>query len=358
MTANAPWVLLVPGDLHTPTGGYGYDRRLLDGWRAQGRPVDVLRLDGDWPWPGPDTRAQATAALARLADGTVVIADGLAFGALGEVVAPHAQRLHWVALVHHPLHLETGLSTEQAGQLRQAEARALRHARRVVVTSPHTAQDVAALGVPASRIAVVEPGVDARPAPVARPLPAGAPVNLLCVATLVPRKDHGLLLRALQGLQHLPWRLDCVGSPTRQPDHARALHAATASGPLAARVVWHGELDEAALQARYAAADAFVLASRHEGYGMVINEALQHGLPLVASRAGALAHTVPPAAGLLVPPGDEAAWRDALAAVIGDAALRARLAAGAREAAGRLPGWPQQAALFASVIGDPVGAVA
>jgi len=359
VNANAPWVLLVPGDLHTPTGGYVYDRRLLDGWRARGRSVDVLRLDGDWPLPGPDTLAQAAGALARLRDGTVVIADGLAFGALADVVAPHAQRLHWVALVHHPLHLEeTGLSPAEAERLKHAEAQALRHARQVVVTSPHTAQDVAALGVPAARIAVVEPGNDHRPLPPARPARPGAPVNLLCVATLVPRKDHGLLLRALQGLLHLPWRLDCVGSHTRHPDHAQALLAATASGPLAARVVWHGELDEAALQARYAAADALVLASRHEGYGMVINEALQHGLPLVASRAGALARTVPPAAGLLLPPGDEAAWRDALAAVIGDAALRERLAAGAREAARQLPGWPQQAALFESLVAARAGVAA
>ncbi|MBL0946224.1 MAG: glycosyltransferase family 4 protein [Hydrogenophaga sp.] len=350
MSARAPWVLLVPGDLHTPTGGYVYDRRLLQAWRAQGRAVDVLRLDGDWPHPDAVALARAAAALAALPDGACVVADGLAFGVLAAQVAPHAQRLRWVALVHHPLHLETGLAPALAEGLRRQEGEALRHAHQVVVTSAHTSHDVAALGVPAARIAVVEPGTDGVALPAPRPRAPDGPVELLCVATLTPRKDHGLLLRALGGLLHLDWRLHAVGSPTRDAAHARALHALTASGPLAPRVVWHGELAEAALQARYAAADAFVLASRHEGYGMVINEALQHGLPVVASRAGALAQTVPPEAGLLVPAGDESAWRAALAAVIGDAALRARLAAGARAAAQHLPAWPQQAARFAALI--------
>ncbi len=348
MAAAPACVLLVPGDLHTPTGGYGYDRRMAQGLRAMGWAVSVLCIDGDWPWPGEATRAEARERIAALPDGACVVADGLAFGVLGEVVALHAQRLRWVALVHHPLHLETGLDAARAQALRTSEAKALALVHRVIVTSPATVADVLALGVPRERVAVVEPGTDAV-APVPPPH-KGAGVQLLCVATLVPRKDHELLLRVLATLTALDWTLHCVGSPTRDPALAQRLQASTASGPLAGRVHWHGELADTALQARYAAADAFVLASRHEGFGMVINEALVHGLPIVASRAGALAQTVPPAAGLLVPLGDEAAWRAALSTVISDSALRARLADGARAAAARLPSWADQAARFADAI--------
>jgi len=342
--------MLVPGDLLTPTGGFTYDRCLLEALRSRGRAVEVLRIDGDWPWPDEATRGAARAAFAALPEGSCVIADGLAFGALHAEVAPHARRLRWLALVHHPLHLETGLDAAQAGRLRELEARALRHARQVVAVSATTAHEVVALGVPAERIAVVEPGNHPPPPPpVPRPTPTGG-VQLLCVATLTPRKDHALLLRALAGLVERDWTLHCVGSAERDAACANALLASTASGPVAGRVVWHGELVDASLHARYAAADVFVLASRYEGFGMVINEALLHGLPIVASRAGALASTVPAEAGLLPPAGDEAAWRDALDRVITDAALRARLAGGAREAARRLPSWAEQAARFDAVI--------
>ncbi len=346
--------MLVPGDPLTPTGGFTYDRHLLEALRARGRAVDVLRLDGDWPWPAEATRAAARAAFAALPEGACVIADGLAFGALGAEVAPHAQRLRWLGLVHHPLHLETGLEAAQARRLRELETQALRHVRQVVAVSATTAREVAALGVPAQRIAVVEPGNHPPPS-LPRPDKAEG-VQLLCVATLTPRKDHALLLRALSGLVGLHWTLHCVGSAERDTACASGLIASTASGPLAGRVVWHGELVDTALHARYAAADVFVLASRYEGFGMVINEALLNGLPIVASPAGALASTVPPGAGLLPPAGDEAAWREALARVITDAALRERLAEGAREAARRLPSWAEQAARFDAVIEAVMGA--
>jgi glycosyltransferase involved in cell wall biosynthesis len=356
MAAAPACVLLVPGDLHTPTGGYAYDRRLLESLRAIGWSVSVLRIDGAWPWPDAATLAAARNHIAQLPDGCCVVADGLAFGVLGDVVAAHARRLHWVALVHHPLHLETGLEPTQAQALRLAEAAALACTQRVVVTSPATVADVQALGVPPERIAVVVPGIDPVNVPNAAAARAHDNVQLLCVATLTPRKNHALLLRVLAEMTDLRWTLHCVGSPTRDAALAQHLHDSTAHGPLAGRVYWHGELPDEALQARYAAADVFVLASRHEGYGMVVNEALLHGLPIVASRAGALAQTVPVQAGLLVPPDDEAAWREALNAAVTDGALRARLAQGARAAARQLPAWPAQAARFADAIAPLCGA--
>lgn len=340
---------LIPGDWNTPTGGYTYDRRIVLALREAGWAVEVRRLDGAWPYPSARELDAASACVKALADDTLVVADGLAFGVLGEVVAPHAERLRWVALVHHPLHLETGPSDTTREQLLQGETRALRCARRVLVTSQHTAVDVAAMGVPPECIAVVEPGTDpvAIRAATARSGPP-RPLRLLCVATLTARKGHSLLLQALAGLMHLDWSLHSVGSATRDPVTAAGLHALAA--PLGERVFWHGELDASALQAQYAAADVFVLASLHEGYGMVVTEALAHGLPVVASNAGALAQTVPAQAGLQVPAGEVAPLQAALSRVVSDAALRERLAAGARTAARQLPSWAVQAARFATAL--------
>ncbi len=340
---------LIPGDWNTPTGGYSYDRRIVLALREAGWAVEVHRLDGAWPHPSASELDAASVCIGALADDTLVVADGLAFGVLGEVVAPHAQRLRWVALMHHPLHLETGSPDAVRDQLLASETRALRHARRVLVTSQRTAADAAAMGVPPGRIAVVEPGTDAVAihAATARTGPP-RPLRLLCVATLTERKGHRLLLQALAGLMHLEWELHSVGSATRDPVTAAGLRALAA--PLGERVFWHGEVDASALQAQYAAADVFVLASLHEGYGMVITEALAHGLPVVASDAGALAQTLPAQAGLQVPAGEVAPLQAALSRVLSDAALRERLGAGARAAAAQLPSWAVQAARFATAL--------
>ncbi len=338
---------LLPGDWHIPTGGYTYDRRLSLALGEQGWTVLPQVLDGAWPWPDDSDLSAALARIAALPDGALVIADGLAFGALARAVRPHARRLRWVAHVHHPLHLETGLSAADSAQLRAAEAQALQLARQVVVPSRRTLDDVADLGVPPERIAVVEPGTDPAPLPPPKARPAG-PVQLLCVATLTPRKGHALLLQALAGLTRLPWVLHLVGSAERDPGTAARLQALAA--PLGERVVWHGELPGPALRAHYLAADVFVLPSLYEGYGMVIAEAVAHGLPVVTTDGGALAHTLPAGAGLQVSAGDGPALQAALERVLSDAGLREHLAAGARQAAAALPTWAQQAARYAAVL--------
>ena len=342
--------LLVPGDWQQPTGGYTYDRRLVQALRDSGLVVQAHHIDGSWPWPDAGARQAAQDCLAGLPDAALLVVDGLALGALPTLAAAHAERLRLVALVHHPLHLETGLEAAARTALFQSEAAALRTVRLVVVTSPATVGDVAAMGVPTERIAVVEPGCDPTPGPLA-PKPSGGPVRLLCVATLTPRKGHAALLDALAGLQRLDWTLHNVGSATRDAATAAALRAQALRLGLDDRVHWHGELPADALQAQYQAADLFVLASQHEGYGMVVAEALAWGLPVIASRAGALADTLPPEAGLGVPPGDTLALQLALQRLISDPAQRAELAAAAWRAGRQLPSWPQQAARFADVLG-------
>lgn len=341
---------LVPGDWQLPTGGYGYDRRIAQALPDAGWQVEPCRLDGAWPWPDLSTRSAARAQFAAWPDGSIVVADGLAFGALPDEVRAHAQRLRWVALVHHPLHLETGIGAEPRRTLAELERQALQAARHVIVTSAATANDVAQLGVDADRIAVVEPGTDAVASSAPKTPRFGTPVRLLCVATLTPRKGHAALLEALASLKALDWELHAVGSADRDPPSAEHLHALAASLGLAGRVHWHGEVGPTALAAHYAQADAFVLASWHEGYGMAVAEALAHGLPALCTRAGALAQTLPTDAGLQVSTGDPQALREALARLITDADLRATLAAGARRAARNLPTWPQAAARFAAVL--------
>ena len=98
-----------------------------------------------------------------------------------------------------------------------------------------------------------------------------------------------------------------------------------------------GELDASALEDFYDRSDLFVLATLRETYGMAVAEALAHGLPVVSTRTGAIPDLVGSDAGLLVPPGDVQALTDALSRVIGDADLRARLAAGARDVRPTLP---------------------
>lgn len=345
---------LFPGDLDTPSGGYRYGRALVRGLLEAGWRVDTISLPGAYPWPTEAAVQAAAAAVEALPDGACVVADGLAFAALSGLAAAHAMRLRWIALVHHPLALETGLQPDQQSILRDSERQALSHARRVVVTSPTTARTISApgrdgWGVPPGRVQVIEPGV--HPAvPATGSLAQGGEPVLLCVGTISPRKGQLELVQALSGLAELPWRLVCVGSTTRDPEALQAVSAAIARHRLASRVQFTGAVDEEVLAGLYAGADLFVLPSWYEGYGMVYTEALARALPIVCTSGGASPETVPEAARLMVQPGDVRALRQALERWLTGPRLRARLAKGAMEVRERLPRWDRAVAQMAQLL--------
>jgi glycosyltransferase involved in cell wall biosynthesis len=346
---------VVPGAIDTRTGGYGYDRAVIDGLVRRGWTVAVREIPGSFPFPSASSRAAAAAALAALPDGARVVVDGLALGALPDEALAEATRLRLIALVHHPLADETGLSDEARNRLEASERRALHAVRRVVVTSARTAAALDRFGVAPASIRVIEPGTD--PAPQARgSRRTGArEVELLCVATLVPRKGHDVLVRALAAIADAPWHLTCVGGLDRDDAWVQALNRQVASAGLEGRIAFTGELSREPLDARYDAADVFVLPTWYEGYGMAVAEAVARGLPVVSTPTGAIADLVGDDAGILVPAGDVPALTAALAGVVSDEALRDRLAAGARRARTRLPSWDDAAALMARSIEDVDG---
>src|SRR5690606_9666922 len=228
------------------------------------------------------------------------------------------------------------------------EARLWPLLRGVICPSAATVRAIEAAGVDAQRIAVAPPGT-ARPAMAIR-RSAGAAVRLLAVGTLTARKGHALLIEALAQLRDTAWKLVCAGSLERDPEVAARVHAAIAAHGLASRVRLAGEISSVALAREYATADVFVLPSFHEGYGMAYAEAMVHGLPIVATTAGAIPDTVPAKAALFVPPGDVHSLRAALARMIHDETLRARLAAGAAEAGAALPSWPEAVAHWSAAL--------
>src|SRR5256885_92962 len=101
--------------------------------------VDVTSLSPLFPFPDAPALQHAAAALAALPDGSLVVIDGLAAGAMPEQIEHEASRLRIVALVHHPLARETGLARDVARELELSERATLTFVRHVIVTSRSTA---------------------------------------------------------------------------------------------------------------------------------------------------------------------------------------------------------------------------
>ncbi len=306
---------VIPADVEnpaSPSGGNVYDLRV-------GRDLRKVAVAGDWPRPS-DTSALGQA-LAAIPDGATVLMDGLVSCGVPEVVVPHARRLRLAVLVHLPLADETGLAPATATLLDGLERQVLQAASAVIATSPTAARTIKARhGL--SEVHVVVPGTD--PAPEATGTDGVS--QLLCVASITPRKGHDVLISALRKIEG-GWRLTCVGP------HRPFLTQL----PRDERVSFPGPLTGEALTSAYAKADLFVLASRNETYGMVVTEALARGLPVIAS-------AVPDAlgdGGLLLEPGDEQALAAALTRWFQDHDFRAELRAKALRRRSQLSTWDE-----------------
>lgn len=339
-------VFAIPGDINLATGGYTYDRRVLALLPEHGVAVHHLELPGSFPSPTAADLAETTALLSTAGAGTVVMIDGLAYGAMPVTnIAPITSPI--VALVHHPLCLEAGLPLQRQQELRALETAALARARRVIVTSPLTARTLAAdFAVPPNRITVAEPGTDRAP----RARGTGSPLHIAAVGSIVPRKAYDTLVRALGSVKDRNWRLTIAGPADRSPPALEALHRAVRETDLGDRIALLGPLPPAELDSLYASADLFVLPSLYEGYGMVLAEAMARGLPIVCTTGGAAAETVPDAAAIRVPPGDEVALAHALDRALGDAPLRRRMSEASWAAGQQMPSWDDTAHIVAGVI--------
>ena len=314
---------------------------------------------------------EAVAARVRAGRVDVVHAQGLT--ALGYGRARRRDPSLSAPLVMNPQGMEehkaTGLKRLALFRVRALSREAARLSDRVIATDESTRGEVPRhLGVDASRVVVLPNGIDPAELEAATPrdpdrvvreaLPAvaGAFPIFLSVGRIEAYKG---LDDALQALDHLHragdlpvrWAWVVVGEGrdrdrlTRRVMGRELLARSRGGRGIASHVHWAGRVGERLLHALYASADVFVHPTRYEGSSLVTLEAMAHGLPVVATRAGGIPDKVSDGeSGRLVEPGDVPALARGLAELAQDAALREAMGSRGRRRALEEFGWPALAA--------------
>jgi L-malate glycosyltransferase len=253
-------------------------------------------------------------------------------GPVGQMMARRVGAPHVLTVIGADIHDPTRrISPERTPALRGVVRRVIRNADAVTAIS----SDIAARARHISGrddIRVVPCAIDET----SLPQPARAELGwgkdefvVLTIARLVRRKAVDVLLRALSRTPG-SIRLEVIGEGPELP----ALRALAASLPH--RVTFTGWVDEAGKARRLVSADAFVLPSLHEGFGLVLLEAMRAGLPVIATASGGPPDFVEDGrTGFLVRPGDESALADRIARLAGDLELRRRMGAAGREGSTR-----------------------
>jgi len=316
-------VLLVSGDITRRTGGNLYDRHMERACRRAGVPLRIVSVR---------STAHARSELARLRPRLIVI-DSIAIPVVAPLVRWARAELdpRVIALMHMPTR-----ARGTRGLLRAAD--------HVVAVSASLAR---ALDVPRSRVTVIPPGRDGIPRArrATRRPPGDGVLRVLSVANWSPSKGIATLVAAAAQVPEL--HLDLAGDIGAGAYRAAVLARISANG-IGPRVVIHGALGPDALARRYALADAFVLPTEREGYGSVFAEALEHGLPVIASDIAPVRAIVGDA-GLFVAPRRVRPLVIALR-LMTDAWLRRRLAKNARDRSRGLPSWAASQRVFVTMV--------
>ncbi len=341
--------LVIYGSLDRVSGGYLYDRMLVQQWQAAGDTVDLIALP--WRSYGRHLLDNLSSSLAaRLVGGgyDAIVQDELNHPSLVWLNARLPDdRPPLVSIVHHLRSSELHPAWQLAGY-REIERRYLETVNGYIFNSETTQRTVTELLGREVGGVVAYPAADHIQAEMREErIVARAeerPLRLLFVGNVIARKGALTIVEALALGSPANWQLTVAGDETVDPVYTGHLRDAVAAAGLAGRVSLVGAVAAAQLVELMSESHILVMPSTYEGFGIVYLEGMAFGLPAVATTAGAAGELVEDGVtGFLVEPGDAAALRDCLERLDGDRQMLARMGVAARSRYERHPTWAESA---------------
>jgi glycosyltransferase involved in cell wall biosynthesis len=336
-------VFVTAGDPDRLTGGYLYNRRMLEAMRRVGYDIYETSL----PTDAVPLAAASLLSLLNECCPDLVIVDSIATAELAATLPWRGELAdsRLLALMHT---LPSDLyAASQLNSLRQQECAVLHAADMVISVSAVQRQRFIALGVAPERVQVVMPGRDALAWP-QLPVERRPQVTLLCVANWSPSKGIHILVEALGQLKG-DVHLELAGEEGHGP-YAEYVRALIERHGLAERVHRQGVISGEPLAQLYAVADVFVLPSSTEGFATVWAEAAEFGLPIVAGQIEQALWMLEEGCGWLVPANDAQALACALNRLVEDTGQRRRMSEAVQRSALHLPTWRQSSDQFCQLV--------
>lgn len=333
--------LVIYGTLDTLSGGYLYDRKLVESLRAAGDTVKIISL----PWRSYPTHLADNLTF-RLPHGfDLIIEDELNHPSL--LAANRRKPCPVISLVHH-LRCSEQRPAWQNTFYQLVERAYLRSVDGFIFNSMTTRNVVHALAGRGKPSIVAYPPTDrfgsALPeAWVAARAAEPTPLRLVFLGNVIPRKGLHTLLEALARLPAGATTLDIIGGLNADPAYAAAMQEK--AGSLSSTAQFHGALDNVALQEKLRLAHILVVPSSYEGFGIVYLEGMAFGLPAIGTTAGAAGEIITHEnTGYLIPPNDSAELSSCLATLAHNRNLLAHMSLNALARYRQQPTWQSTAA--------------
>lgn len=339
--------LLIYDSLSIRSGGYLYDRMLVEHLRAVGDQVEIISLPaGNYLRHLGDNLSRSLLKRLGNLDVDILLQDELNHPSLfnlnyslrTQVVFPIFSIVHHLRCseFHPPLRnylyrwIETRYLNSVDGFIFNSN------------TTRHTVQNLVENEVPwvVAYPAGDQLEADLIPEIIASRAKQNGPLRLLFLGNLIPRKGLAQLLAALAMIPKGRWVLNIVGDPEMDPSHVKDIKRLVFENELENQVNFTGFLDTQDLQEVMSESQLLVLTSEYEGFGIVYLEGMAFGLPAIATAGGGAAEIISHGEdGFLVPPGDQNQLGYYLCQLMDDREMLARMSLAARQRFQRHPSW-------------------
>lgn len=338
--------LVIYGSLDMLSGGYLYDRKLVEFLRSKGDSVEVVSL----PWRSytsclVDNLSPAVRKRLDKLDVDVLLEDELNHPSLFLLNGPllWQGRFPVLSIVHH-LRSSERHPPALLPFCRAVERRYLRSVEGFIYNSQTTRVAVDQLRGAPGRGVVAYPAGDRFGSLTREEIHAhrqdNAPLKCLFIGNLIPRKGLHTMLAALRQLPPGSVDLRVAGRDDADPGYTARLRRMAAS--LGGQVSFLGRRSDDEIRAELCRADVLVVPSSYEGFGIVYLEGMAYGLPAVATTGGGASEIVQDGLnGLLVPPENSDALARALLSLAGDRERLGRMRLAARAHFDEFPTWQQ-----------------
>jgi glycosyltransferase involved in cell wall biosynthesis len=346
--------VVIYGSLDTLSGGYLYDRKLVEFLRAQGDTVEIISL----PWRNYAAHLTDNLTFSLPTNLDILIQDELNHPSL---IAAN-QKSHpypIVSLVHH-LRCSELRPKWKNDFYRIIERKYLQSVDGFIFNSQTTKDVVNGVIGKGKPLIIAYPPTDRFGKAISEEeILARAPqtpLRILFLGNIIERKGLHILLNALLTLDPSSFSLDIVGPTTADPEYTRKMKEFVTVNGLSSIVHFHGALNNDTLIHKLRQAHVLVVPSSYEGFGIVYLEGMCFGLPVIGTTAGAAGEIIEhKKTGYLIQPDDHQALATYLSQLASNRRLLAELSLNARRRYTQQPAWNETASQIRTFLQNMIG---
>ena len=274
-----------PGDINAKTGGYIYEKNILNYAKLNNINIRKIVLSQNYPFPTNRDIKYFLKILDKIHPNSKIIIDGLALEGMYSIFKKIIT-YNVIALIHHPLYLE--FKGQRSKKFLRLEKENFKKINKFIVTSKNTKNLlVNEFEIKNNKISVVEPGIVRLKKYNNK---KNNKIHFLTCGSLINRKNYLFLLKVLKPLDN--YILNIVGDTTRDIVYYKNLKKFVNKNSMSRKIIFHGTISDNKLSKLYSNADCYISVSKYEGFGMSLANALIIKKPIITFFTNTILNTL------------------------------------------------------------------